>query len=402
VVGRTDHTTTTAAFSDGGCGLKSQPPAPPFKLEKIAAPELPDWDGDQHSRALSAFLTSLKTLKSHVASRGRACAEAWSEAIERIETGGPLARDDGAAAADLIASTFDFIEIVPDRASDPDEIVFTGFFEPVVAASATRSANFSAPLYLRPPDLLALAEDHLRGAAGARLTYARATCQGHVPYWTRKEIADGALAGRELEFAYVGDDIDAFVLQVQGSGLLSFDDGSQMRITYDGKNGHPYASIGQWLIREGHVAASEMTLDRMVDWLRSVDPKVRKQALELNPSFVFFRPAASGEAAAQGAAGVDLTAGRSIAVDAGIYPLGALFHVTPDRDAGLSPGLMAAHDVGSAIRGARRVDVFCGTGADAGRRAGRVRHGGRLFVGIPRGVEVEVALPDLFAQVAGP
>lgn len=358
--------------------------------ERLPAHALPGWSHDDHREGLAAFRTSIDVLRAAVcdASVDPGLSVTWLAALERLS--GQMGSVGGTCeAARLLAQIFDFVESHPlphGEIAAESSIAFTGFFEPVVRASWTRSPEFSAPLYGRPADLVALADDRLRGAQGDRLTYARAGPSGLEPFFARAEIAAGALDGRGLELAYVADEVDAFLLQVQGSGLLQFADGSARRVSYDGKNGWPYVSIGKWLIAHGHIATSDMTMDGMLAWLRAATPKQRRSILDLNPSFVFFTVLPVGEAAAKGAAGVDLIAGRSLAVDASIFPLGALLFVAPHHGADVTPRVMVAHDVGSAIRGPCRGDIYFGTGDAAGLAAGRVRHGGRLFFAVPRDV----------------
>jgi membrane-bound lytic murein transglycosylase A len=207
-----------------------------------------------------------------------------------------------------------------------------------------------------------------------------------VPYPTRRDIEQGALAGQGLELVWLADPVDAFVLHVQGSGTVVVEGGGSIRLTYDGKNGHPYTSIGRVLIDRGDMPAEGLTLDRLIDWLRA-DPARARELMWQNASFVFFRELTDGEAGPLGADRTPLTPGRSLAVDASHHVLGLPIFV--DAPSLLLDGrpmqrLMIAQDVGSAIRGPERGDIYVGSGDGAGRRAGAIKHPARFFVLRPR------------------
>ena len=241
------------------------------------------------------------------------------------------------------------------RPDPPQEIVFTGYYEPVVEAALARGGGFDHPLYALP--------------------------EGPRP--SRAEIAAGALAGRGLELAWLRDPLEAFLLQVQGSARLAIAGGGELRLGHAGGNGRPYRSIGAELIRRGAIAPEAMGIAAIRAWARAHPAEVPDLLLH-NPSFAFFRPVdlppASGPI---GAMGRPVTAGRSLAVDPAEVPLGALVWVEFDAPIRLRR-LMVAQDTGGAIRGAR-ADIFTGTGRAAGRLAGRLRHPGRLAVLRPVG-----------------
>lgn len=230
------------------------------------------------------------------------------------------------------------------------ETHFTGYFEPVYQASLTRKGPYHTPIHRLPdpaPD----------------------------PWPARAQIT---LDGHEI--AWLADPLDAFFLQVQGSGRLALDNGETLRVGYAGKNGHPYVSIGKLLIAAGEIAPSDISAQSIRAWCDTHPAKV-PGLLAQNPSYVMFRPLDLPENAGPlGAQGKPLTPFRSIAVDPEIVPLGALVWVS-------YPGcarLMVAQDIGSAIKGAR-ADVFCGTGDAAGEVAGRLNAQGMMWVLEPRG-----------------
>ncbi len=237
-----------------------------------------------------------------------------------------------------------------------------------------------------------------RGAVGDAYTHMRQTGAGLEPYATRSEIEQGALAGRGLEFLWLEDPVDTFFMHIQGSGRIRLPDGSLIRISYDGKNGHPYTSIGRYLIDSGHFAADQMSLEALRSWLKR-NPELGREAMWQNKSFVFFRELAGAEAESpMGVMEIPLTQDRSLAVDTGFHAIGTpVFVVSPtlthaESQAGESPTaktkgfrrLMIAQDVGSAIRGPERGDIFFGSGDRAGKKAGITKHPGHFIVFLPR------------------
>ena len=177
--------------------------------------------------------------------------------------------------------------------------------------------------------------------------------------------------------------MEAFFLQIQGSGRIRMPDGTVMRLGFAAKNNHPYRSIGAELVRRGTMQAHEVSAQRIKAWVRA-NPGQGQQLLRHNPSFVFFRkltdlPAERGPV---GAMGRSVTALRSLAVDPQHVPLGAPVWIEKEGQAPLRR-LMIAQDTGTAIRGAQRADIFYGTGAEAGEAAGRIRDAGRMITLLP-------------------
>ena len=305
--------------------------------------DLREWESDNHAEAAVAFLETCVDLK------GRdweaICAVAQNEAPGRS-----------------------FFEMFfrPVLIEDGVPGLFTGYFEPELKGSLTRTPDYRWPLYRKPPEV----------KPGAR-------------WHTRAEIEEkGLLAGRGLEIAWVDDPVDAFFLQIQGSGRVSLPDGGKLRLGYGGRNGHDYRSVGNELVRRGLFQSHEVSAGTIRRWVRE-NPEEGARLLRHNPSFIFFRevndvPSSAGPL---GAMNRSVTALRSIAVDPAFVELGAPVWI---ETGGKNPlhRLMIAQDTGSAIKGAQRADIFFGTGAEAGRAAGRVRDPGRMIVLLP----VEAAL----------
>jgi membrane-bound lytic murein transglycosylase A len=228
----------------------------------------------------------------------------------------------------------------------------------------------------------------MRARFNDRLTAMRETGDGLVPYFTREEIDRGALAGRGLEILYLADPVELFFMQVQGSGRVRLPDGTRLRLGYAGKNGYPYTSIGKLLLERGEGKANGMSMQVLKDWLCADAPRGQRLMWE-NRSYVFFRELDGREAqdGPIGAAGVALTPGRSLAVDASYHALGLPIFVEAETLVGSDGApfrkLMIAQDVGSAIRGPERGDIFWGSGEAAGAIAGSTLAPARFIVLLP-------------------
>jgi membrane-bound lytic murein transglycosylase A len=219
----------------------------------------------------------------------------------------------------------------------------------------------------------------------ARLTAGREISGKFEPYYTRAEIEAGALEGACLEILYLADPIEAFIMHVQGSCKIELEDGSVVRIGFDGKNGHPYTSISRCLVEWGCLTREEADLDGTVAWLRA-QPEPQ-HLLNENKSYIFFKELEAQEAGPMGSMGVTLHGGRSLAVDPWCHGLGTpIWVAAPDLSFDGQPlaRLLVAQDTGSAIVGPQRGDIFAGMGAEAGCIAGRIRHRCEFIILRPR------------------
>ncbi len=268
----------------------------------------------------------------------------------------------------------------------------TGYYEPLLEGSRTRTPRFTVPLHRRPDDLLTVDLASVYPELAGRRVRGRLvdTANGKrvVPYWSREELATGArLAGAEL--LWVDDPIEAFFLHVQGSGRVRLPDGSVVRVGYADVNGHPYRSIGRWLVERGELALDEASMQGIQAWARA-NPQRLDELLNQNPSYVFFRelPLGDPNAGPLGALNVALTAGYSVAVDPQFVPLGAPVVIATQHPATNAPlvRLVLAQDTGGAIRGPLRFDLFWGTGREAGAIAGRQRHDASAWILVPKGL----------------
>jgi membrane-bound lytic murein transglycosylase A len=212
------------------------------------------------------------------------------------------------------------------------------------------------------------------------LQAARRTAQGYEPYPDRQAIEGGALGERAKPIVYLREPGEAFIIHVQGSARIRLPDGSVMRVAYAGRNGQPYTSIGRLLVEAGEMSLDDMSLERLMGWLRD-HPAEARALMWRNRSYIFFREATelAPEAGPIGGAGVPLVPGRSLAVDRGLWSYGLPFWLEgemPLPQGGVEPlrRLMIAQDTGSAIVGPARGDFFVGSGPKAGTIAGLLRH----------------------------
>lgn len=238
----------------------------------------------------------------------------------------------------------------------------TGYFEPELSGALHRSDVFNTPIYRKPADLSA-----------------------DQPYHTRQAIEDGALDGWGLELAWLADPIEAFFLHIQGSGRIRLDDGQVLRVGYAGKNGHPYKSIGKVLVDRGFFTLEEVTAQAIKDWL-AAHPDDAARVMNENPSFVFFetRPHLDDNDGPIGTAGVPLTPLISVAADPDHHPLGSLIYIEYDPATGLKDAYVIVQDTGGAIKGPGRIDLFTGSGGDAGQMAGVLKHPARVTTFAPK------------------
>lgn len=351
-------------------------------LDPVAFGEVPGWDDDDHLAAFKAFLASCPRLVAARRASGAKAVESRTPPELKAACEAALALPEKITRVD--ARAFFERHFLPHRVvHDKTEGLLTGYFEPLLEGSRTRQGKFQTAILKRPPDLVTVVPE-TQGTPPAGLTHARRTAAGLVPFATRAEIEAGALQGQSLELIYLTDPVEKFFLQIQGSGRIRLTDGTTVRVHYDGKNGHPFTSIGRYLIDKGLLAADRMSMGALGRWLKS-DVERARLVMNQNASYVFFRELPSDAGGPLGAIEVPLVAGRSLAVDPAIHVLGSPVFVsaptlTPAGHARSFGRLMVAHDVGSAIRGPERGDIYFGSGESAGRLAGTTRHPGNFYV----------------------
>ncbi len=280
--------------------------------------------------------------------------------------------------------------IMPSARPDGSgEALITGYYEPVLEARLRRSEEFAVPVYGVPDDLITI--DLAQFGRGPGRLVGRMRGNVLEPYPDRAAIDfAGELDGVAPQLAFVRNRMDAFILHVEGSGLLELEDGGRLRLAYAASNGHRYRSIGRYLRERDLLPSHGLSMDAIRELLRR-RPDLLEEVLGQNPSYVFFepRPVSAG---VPGCFGVPLVAHRSVALDRSLFPVPVLAHLQttlPTADGGEEAvnRFVVMLDTGSAIRGPGRVDLFFGTGREAAARAGRTMSRGRLLVLLPRPVE---------------
>ncbi|HEY7986271.1 MAG TPA: MltA domain-containing protein [Methylophilaceae bacterium] len=268
--------------------------------------------------------------------------------------------------------------------------LITGYYEPLLKGSRTRTELYRYPLYSRPDDMVTVDLNSLYPELANRKLRGRLKGNKLIPYYSRGEIevTPSPIAGKEL--LWTDDIVDLFFLQIQGSGQVKLDSGELVHVGYDDQNGQPYLSIGKVLIERGELTSDKASMQGIKDWGRKNLDKLR-DLLNSNPSYVFFRELPKDLSGPPGALGIPLAAERSIAIDPRYIPLGApvfLSATYPNSNKPLQR-LMMAQDTGGAIKGAVRADFFWGTGNDAGRQAGAMKQQGKMWVLMPKSYKLE-------------
>lgn len=295
--------------------------------------------------------------------------------------------------ADYISVNFEFFEVYGK--DDWAEVMSTGYYEPKVMGSKTRTDIFSQPLYSTPKDLIVvdLKKFASKFPKGEKLPVlaGRLDNKSFVPYFDRKAIdSDQKLKNQNLELAWV-EPVDSFFIQIQGSGTVEFQDGERVRYGYAAQNGHPYFALGKSLT--DFIPLEEMSMQRIKLHLQTLPHEEQQNILNRNPSYVFFKKLDGG---ALTYAGMEVSDGRTIATDLHLFPKGAMAFldieepvfdsstdITP-REWKHMPRIVFDQDTGGAIRGGGRVDLYYGAGEEASQKAGVMKQKGKLYYLVPR------------------
>ena len=273
------------------------------------------------------------------------------------------------AQPELLAREFEWLSVEPG-------VKFTGYYSPIMRASRTRKPGYEHPVYRLPdelaPDLAWCLPSHTC-PEDAFLQVIRP----ETPYFSRADIdLDGALRGRNLEMAWLPHPVAAYDLMLEGSGILSFDDGTQRAALFAGLNGQSGQSMAGYLIRTGQLPRNKASMKGIREWWDS-HPSKRRAFLNAAKGYVFFR---YGSEHPKGTAGCELTPWVSMAVDPQVLPLGGIVaYELPGGKGNVRNGLGFAHDTGGAIR-LRRIDMYTGEGEDAHRQAMTIYNQGKVWL----------------------
>jgi membrane-bound lytic murein transglycosylase A len=364
---------------------------PALTLSPVSYGDLKGWEMDDQSGALAAFRRSCASLLKQPADKpmdGDGFAGTIGDWQPACNAAG-AAQPDAAAARQFFQEWFHPAAVL--AGAEPKGL-FTGYYAPIVNGSRTRDERFQVPLYGVPPELvmvdLGLFRDSLKGERIA----GRIEGNRLVPFATRGDIVGGSLSGRGLEIMYLADPVDAFFLQIQGSGLVRLPDGSLVRLGFAGQNGHPYTAVGKLLVQRGEMTLAQASMQSIRAWVNA-NPEKGAALMNENRSYVFFEEQQAEGAI--GAQGVVLTGGRSMAVDRKFMPLGAPLWVQIASDDGARKldRLVIAQDTGGAIRGIVRGDFYWGEGDEAEAHAGAMKDPGRYFVLLPKPLAEKAAQP---------
>lgn len=359
---------------NGEDAVATIPPAvqPPLQLASFA--DLPGWRDDDPTLAWPAFLRSCSALKAR---------SSWPHWQAVCEAAPAVPAADAGAIRGFFESRFQ-----PWALTQPDGVregTITGYYEPILKGSLSRSDKARYPVLGVPDDLLTVDFGELYPELRRLRLRGRVEGNKVVPYFPRADIRKretGALAARTL--AWVEDPVELFFLHIQGSGRIALPDGSQLRVGFADQNGHPYQSIGRLLIERGDLKLEQASMQGIQAWARA-NPARLDELLDANPSYVFFRELPGGNDGPPGALGVPLPSERALAVDPRFTPLGAPVFIATTQANSTQPlnRLMLAQDTGGAIKGPVRADFYYGSGPDAGQKAGRMKQKGRLWTLLP-------------------
>ncbi|HEX8885365.1 MAG TPA: murein transglycosylase A [Noviherbaspirillum sp.] len=342
-------------------------------LRPVAFNAMPGWDRDDVREAWPAFLTSCEVMVKRAA---------WKEPCT-------VARTVDANNAGAIRTFFEAF-FVPHQVFNPDGTdngLITGYYEPLLNGARKRGGPYQTPLHRAPDDLLTIDLGSVYPELKNMRLRGKLVGNKVVPYPARAELTQSAaMSGTEL--VWVDNPIDAFFLQVQGSGRVQFADTKEVvRIAYADQNGHPYRSIGRYLVDKGELTMDQASAQGIKAWL-AANPRRQQELLNANPGYVFFKEEklTDPRKGPKGALGVPLTPQRSVAVDPNFIPLGAPVFLSTTHPGSNAPlqRMMLAQDTGGAIKNAVRADYFWGFGAEAGEKAGKMKQRGMLWVLLPK------------------
>ncbi|MDD2448984.1 MAG: murein transglycosylase A [Sulfurimonas sp.] len=343
-----------------GCSKKPQikiKELPNTYLSESSFNELLRWDSEDHQEALNSFINNCKSKKTQDI-YGFLCQKATQT-------------ED---AKSFFESEFNVYMIVPENSEDKG--LLTGYYEPTLRGSLTKKEPFIYPIYEEPKDLISVELSSIYEELKKYRLRGRLDGNKLVPYYAREEVdkidADA--------ICYGDSKLDIFFLEIQGSGKVELDDGENIYVGYANQNGHKYNSIGKYLIEQGEIRREDMSMQKIEAWLEE-NPNRVNEVLNYNNSLVFFQKKPHS---ASGALGLILEPMRSVAVDREFIPLGSMLFLKSKIDNEDISRVVMAQDVGGAIKGALRADMFFGSGKDAKLSAGHLIAPLSLWILLPK------------------
>ena len=349
-----------------------EPPKPAAKpLQAAEWGDLPGWNDDDPGAAFAAFVTSCRSLEKQAQ---------WKPVCDS-------ARSLGDTTTTTLRAWFEsqFLPWALVNADGSRSGLITGYYEPILKGSRSKNGAYRYPAFGPPDDMIVVELAELYPELKHMRLRGRLEGRKLVPYFSRSEWTPQESKRSPEALLWIDDPIDLFFMQIQGSGQVQLTDGSRVRLNYADQNGHPYRSIGRWLIERGELKAEQASMQGIKSWARA-HPSRLTELLNANPSLVFFRELPVEGSGPQGAMGLALTPERSLAIDPRHVPLGApiwLATTRPNSEQILAR-LMLGQDTGGAIRGVVRADFYWGSGVEAGNQAGKMRQQGRMWLLMPR------------------
>jgi membrane-bound lytic murein transglycosylase A len=334
---------------------------------------LPGWNADSQSEAWPAFLSSCAVLIRK---------PDWKEVCTAAKI---IDGSDVVAVRDFFETNFTPYQV--SNADGSQNGLVTGYYEPLLKGARKRGGPYQTPLYRVPDDILTIELASVYPELKGLRLRGRLVGKKVVAYPSRAELMQSnALLGKEI--VWVDDPIEAFFLQVQGSGRVQLAGSNEIvRLAYGDQNGQPYKSIGRYLVDKGELTLDQASAQNIKAWVIA-NPARQQELLNANPSYVFFKEEKISDPriGPKGALGVPLTPQRSIAIDPQYIPLGAPVFLATTQPNSKTPlqRLVMAQDTGGAIKNAVRADYFWGFGAQAGDRAGRMKQRGAMWVLLPK------------------
>ncbi len=370
--------------------VSAAPPAPidivPLQFSSAAFESLPNWAETDVGAARRALVRSCAISQARPKDQLLSAVATYSGRVGDWARVCALANDPSLEDRTFWESQFQAWRV----ATEATEVGrLTGYYEPVMAASRVKTPVYSEPIQSRPVDLFEIDLGQFDPTLRNRAIVARMDRGKVVPYWSRAQISEST-----APVLAWGEPAEVLSLQVQGSGRLQFDDGSQVRAAFAAHNGHRFGSNAQELIRRGALPVNGASMDAIKTWFKTASPSEAREVLNANPRTVFFQlePIKDPSAGPKGGQQAALEANGSLAVDTSYHAYGVPIFLAADAprvalstDVSLRR-LVVAQDTGGAIRGPIRGDLYWGTGPEAGLRAGRINHDVRFWALLPKGL----------------
>jgi len=362
--------------------------APKLTFRQAHFEELPGWDKAELKQSLHTFQISCKAFirqdpervvgTDHIDLQVKDWQPACHAALK-------LKVDNEQTAKRFFQKWFAPVEFYDTK---PVRGLFTGYYMPLLKGSYTKTDEYQIPLYELPNNLMTIDLGQFIPGKKSHKLVGRVEGNKFLPFYTREEINNGAIKDTAKVLVWVKSPVDRLFLEIQGSGIIEFEDGSKIYVGYDGQNGAPYTAIAGVLIKQGVMTKHNASMQAIKRYLEAHPEKMDK-VINRNKSFIFFRKLSLD--AALGSQGVALTPGYSLAIDKKWIPMGTPLWLSTTRPDSKEPDknkpmqrLMIAQDTGGAIKGKVRGDVFWGGGDKATLIAGHMKNEGHYWLLLPR------------------